>query len=102
MSAAIGVQCSALLWPPQSFYGPVPCTMNPINVVHSYLLCWVGLVVLSDLQLGSSFLQVKVMLESDKIIEIAEVVTPLIPALGRMEGLHLCEFKSSPGLHSDA
>lgn len=76
--------------------------MNPVSVVPSYFLCWLGLVVLSDLQLGSSFLQVKVTLESDKIIEIAEVVTPLIPALGRVEGLHLCEFKSSPGLHSDA
>lgn len=75
--------------------------MNLASVVHSHLLCWLGLVVLSDLQLGSSFLQVKVTLESDKIIEIAEEVTPLIPVLGRGEGQHLGEFKSSPGLHSD-
>lgn len=49
-----------------------------------------------------SFLQVKVTLESDKIIEIAEEVTPLIPVLGRVEGQHLGEFKSSPGLRSEA
>lgn len=76
--------------------------MNLASVVHSHLLCWLGLVDLSDLQLGSSFLQVKVTLESDKIIEIAEEVTSLIPVLGRVEEQHLCEFKSSPGLHSDA
>lgn len=76
--------------------------MNLASVVHSHLFCWLGLVVLSDLQLGSSFQEVKVTLESDKTIEIAEEVTPLIPVLGRVEGQHLCELKSSPGLHSDA
>lgn len=80
------------------------CTLQcePHRCCSYYLLCWVGLVVVSDLQLGSSFLQVKVTWESDKIIEITQVVTPLIPALGRVEGLHLCEFKTSPGLHSGA
>lgn len=48
------------------------------------------------LQLGCYLLQVRVRLEADKIPEIAEVVISLIPALGRVEGLQLCELKSSP------